>query len=55
MDRVRREIVLARFIGKLAVDQGIRELRTRIEDANGTRSDAAPAPPLEEVGPTRTR
>jgi hypothetical protein len=27
--RVRREIVLARFLGKLAVDQGLRELRSR--------------------------
>jgi hypothetical protein len=53
IDRVRREIVLARFIGKLAVDQGIRELRTRIEDANGTRSDTAPAPtpPIEKAEP----
>jgi hypothetical protein len=44
IDRVRREIVLARFIGKLAVDQGIRELRTRIEEANGTRTESAPDP-----------
>jgi hypothetical protein len=29
--RVQREIVLARFLGKLAVDQGIRELRQRLE------------------------
>ncbi len=29
--RVQREIVLARFIGKLAVDQGAREVRQRIE------------------------
>lgn len=53
IDRVRREIVLARFIGKLAVDQGIRELRTRIEEANGTRAESAPdpAPPLREAEP----
>jgi hypothetical protein len=38
--RVRREIVLARFIGKLAVDQGIRELRTRLEESNSTREEA---------------
>ena len=29
--RVQREIVLARFLGKLAVDQGVREVRQRIE------------------------
>jgi hypothetical protein len=29
--RVQREIVLARFIGKLAVDQGLAELRQRLE------------------------
>jgi hypothetical protein len=31
IERVRREIVLARFLGKLAVDQGIREARQRID------------------------
>ena len=31
VDRVQREIVLARFIGKLAVDQGIAEVRQRVE------------------------
>jgi hypothetical protein len=31
ISRVQREIVLARFLGKLAVDQGIRELRQRLE------------------------
>ena len=57
IDRVRREIVLARFIGKLAVDQGIRELRARLEEANGTRADSAaePAPPLENAGPPARR
>jgi hypothetical protein len=29
-ERVRRELVLARFLGKLAVDQGLRELRSRL-------------------------
>ncbi len=29
-ERVKREIVLARFLGKLVVDQGVRELRTRL-------------------------
>lgn len=37
--RVRREVVLARFIGKLAVDQGLRELRNRI-----TPDSTAPLP-----------
>jgi hypothetical protein len=34
-ERVRRELVLARFIGKLAVDQGVRELRSRVDDLVG--------------------
>ncbi len=32
--RVKREIVLARFLGKLAVDQGVRELRQRLAPAD---------------------
>lgn len=32
IERVQREIVLARFIGKLAVDQGLAEVRQRVED-----------------------
>jgi hypothetical protein len=51
INRVRREIVLARFIGKLAVDQGLRELRARLDEANGSRPDAAPTPPPQEAGP----
>ena len=39
-DRVRREIVLARFLGKLAVDQGLRELRSRLSPTEP--SEAAP-------------
>ncbi len=31
ISRVQREIVLARFLGKLVVDQGVREVRQRIE------------------------
>jgi hypothetical protein len=34
-ERVRREIVLARFLGKLAVDQGVRELRQRLSTDTG--------------------
>jgi len=37
--RVRREIVLARFLGKLAVDQGVREIRARLAP------DEAASPP----------
>jgi hypothetical protein len=47
-ERVRQEIVLARFIGRLAVDQGIREIRARLtpgdEPAGGT-DETAPPPP----------
>jgi hypothetical protein len=41
--RVQREIVLARFLGKLAVDQGVREVRQRIE------SLLAPAEPTNDA------
>jgi len=41
--RVRREIVLARFLGKLAVDQGVRELRSRLAHDDDTAPDLAPA------------
>jgi hypothetical protein len=40
VERVRREIVLARFIGKLAVDQGIRELRALLEESSSRRDEA---------------
>jgi hypothetical protein len=48
VDRVRREIVLARFLGKLAVDQSARELRQRLDAALNSASvpnaDAQRAP-----------
>jgi hypothetical protein len=44
-ERVRREIVLARFLGKLAVDQGVRELRSRLDDLT-----AAHAPETDHEG-----
>ena len=45
-DRVRRELVLARFLGKLAVDQGIRELRSRLVPADASADDPVqPATP----------
>ena len=48
--RVRREIVLARFLGKLAVDQGVRELRLRLEPtvADPAVPSAAPPRPSEQ-------
>ncbi|MGE5211440.1 MAG: hypothetical protein ACM3MM_09235 [Acidobacteriota bacterium] len=57
-ERVKREIVLARFLGKLVVDQGVRELRSRLtpghshgdpatgvdeSEQNGTPEAASPA------------
>ena len=33
VERVRREIVLARFVGKLVVDRGWQEARARLDDA----------------------
>lgn len=44
IDRAQRELVTARFIGKLAVDQGVRELRRRVERV------AAVAPSANVVG-----
>ncbi len=44
--RVRREIVLARFLGKLVVDQGVRELRSRL-----VPDDAAPDPAASSATP----
>ncbi len=41
-DRVKREIVLARFLGKMVVDQGVRELRNRL--APEAPAGHAPAP-----------
>jgi hypothetical protein len=47
IERVQREIVLARFIGKLAVDQGLAEVRQRVE--------AIVAPPDTTAAPTDAR
>jgi len=48
VERVKREIVLARFIGKLAVDQGLRELRQRLDPPpSGPTPTAAPTPARE--------
>ena len=40
-ERVKREIVLARFLGKLVVDQGVRELRSRLTPEHGHGDPAA--------------
>ena len=40
-ERVKREIVLARFLGKLVVDQGVRELRSRLTPDHGHGDRAA--------------
>jgi hypothetical protein len=56
VQRVQREIVLARFLGKLAVDQGLRELRSRLvptdhvsapTDGASPGSSPTPAQPAE--------
>jgi len=49
VERVQREVVLARFIGKLAVDQGLAEVRQRVEaivappDTTATTDDRPPS------------
>jgi hypothetical protein len=52
ISRVQREIVLARFLGKLAVDQGVRELRQRIESlaAPDERAEPIETPPASAPG-----
>ena len=40
-ERVKREIVLARFLGKLVVDQGVRELRSKLTPERGPGDRAA--------------
>lgn len=57
VERVQREIVLARFIGKLAVDQGLAEVRQRVEaivapsDTAASTNDARP-PTNEQTRPS---
>ena len=48
--RVKREIVLARFLGKLVVDQGVRELRSRLSPApnHSEPSSSGPDPEHQE-------
>ncbi len=48
-DRVRRELVLARFLGKLAVDQGLRELRERLLPTEASADRPTPSEDAELV------
>ena len=50
-DRVKREVVLARFLGKMVVDQGVREVRSRLTPT-GTPAPTAPAVPTAPKGVT---
>ena len=45
--KARQHLVFARFIGKMAVDQGVRELRGRLDG----RTTAAPVSPTRTVAP----
>jgi hypothetical protein len=52
VERVRREIVLARFVGKLAVDQGVREVRGRVESLLTPPSEEPPPAPAPVAPPS---
>lgn len=54
-DRVRREIVLARFLGKLAVDQGLSEIRSRLSPTESTADVPERPTPPEPVEPVVER
>ncbi len=46
--RARQQLVFARFIGKMAVDQGVRELRDRWDDLTSTApAETAPTDPVD--------
>lgn len=51
-ERVKREIVLARFLGKLVVDQGVQELRSRLTPERGHGEPAASEPEPDGVPAT---
>lgn len=53
-ERVKREIVLARFLGKLVVDQGIRELRSRLtsEPSHSDPTASGPEPDRDTTSAT---
>jgi hypothetical protein len=52
--RIQREIVLARFIGKLAVDQGLREVRRRVDTITSTSPPDATVAPGVTIPPAPT-
>ena len=52
-ERVKREIVLARFLGKLVVDQGVRELRSRLSPGPSLDEQRASEPEPEHREPER--
>ena len=53
-ERVKREVVLARFLGKMVVDQGLRELQSRLtpHDPETTSAVPASAAPARSEPPT---
>lgn len=53
-ERVKREIVLARFLGKLVVDQGVRELRSKLTPERGHGDPAASETEPESDGAPAT-
>jgi hypothetical protein len=48
-ERVKQEVVLARFLGKMVVDQGVREVRSRLSPHD---DESAPATATSVPGPT---
>lgn len=50
-ERLKREIVLARFLGKLVVDQGVRELRSRLTPDHDHSDPTATGAPAEQPEP----
>jgi hypothetical protein len=51
---VKREIVLARFLGKLVVDQGVRELRSRLTPEHSHSDPATSVDEPEQSGTPET-
>ena len=52
-ERVRREVILARFLGKMVVDQGVREVRARLtpHDDEAVVAPVSPVSPVAPVAP----
>ncbi|HUS41549.1 MAG TPA: hypothetical protein VMY16_02675 [Ilumatobacteraceae bacterium] len=46
-ERVKREVELARFLGKMVVDQGVRELRTRLSPNERAGIGSTPTAPTD--------